>query len=68
MPQVSMTGDDFEETLLRGYDSEAYTPKQRLALMLMRQCWQLEVHEIAESLGEVELEVASTDLELLISK
>jgi hypothetical protein len=68
MAQVSETGDKFEENSLRGYDSEAFTPKQRLALLLMRQCWQMEALEVIESIGEVELEIASSDLELLIGK
>jgi hypothetical protein len=68
MPKVSETGDDFKENSLRGYDSEAFTPKQRLTLLLMRQCWELEAQEITESIGEVELQIASTDLELLIGK
>jgi hypothetical protein len=67
MPGTSESGEDFEESLLRGYGSEAFTPKQRLVLQLLRQCWQLEVSEICESVGEVELEVQPVELELLLS-
>jgi hypothetical protein len=68
LPGISETGDEFEETPLRGYDSEAFTQKQRLALLLLRQCWQVEAQEAIESIGEVELEVRGTELELLIGK
>jgi hypothetical protein len=68
VPGISETGDDFEESALRGYDSEAFTHKQRLALLLLRQCWQIEAQEFIESTGEVELEVRGTELELLIGK
>lgn len=68
LPGVSETGDEFDEIALRGYDSEAFTYKQRLVLMLLRQCWQVEAQEVTESIGEVELEVRGTELELLIGK
>ena len=68
VPGISETGDEFEESALRGYDSEAFTHKQRLVLLLLRQCWQIEAQEVIESIGEVELEVRGTELELLIGK
>lgn len=68
VPGISETGDEFEESALRGYDSEAFTHKQRLVLLLLRQCWQVEAQEVIESIGEVELEVRGTELELLIGK
>jgi len=67
-PGISETGDKFEESTLRGYDSEAFTHKQRLVLLLLRQCWQLEAQEVVESIGEVELGVRSIELELLIGR
>jgi hypothetical protein len=66
VPGISETGDEFDESALRGYGSEAFTPKQRLVLLLLRQCWQVEVQEVIESIGEVELEIRGTELELLI--
>jgi len=68
LPGVSASPDVFYDDPLRGFISEAYTPKQRLVLLLLRQCWGLEVTEISESIGEVELSVDRLKLELLISK
>ncbi|KAI9732045.1 MAG: hypothetical protein M1818_007640 [Claussenomyces sp. TS43310] len=68
MPGVSETGAQFHESSVRGYVSDiAFTQKQRLVVQLMRQCWQLEVQEVAESLGELEVQVRSRELELLIN-
>jgi hypothetical protein len=67
-PGISETGDEFEGSSLRGYDSEAFTHKQRLVLLLLRQCWQLEAQEVVESIGEVELGVRGKELELLIGE
>ncbi len=68
MPRTSETGVEFEESSLRGYDSEAFTPKQRLVLVLLRQIWQLEAQEIVDSIGELEVEISGTELELLIGE
>jgi len=68
VPGISETGNEFEASALRGYDSEAFTNKQRLVLLLLRQCWQVEAQEVVESIGEIELEVCATELELLIGK
>jgi hypothetical protein len=67
MPGISENGEEFEESLLRGYGSAAFTPKQRLVLQLLRQCWHLEVREVIESIGEIELKMGSAELELLLS-
>jgi hypothetical protein len=66
MPQISEPGASFEESHLRGYDSEAFTHKQRLVLLLLRQCWQLETQEIIDSIGELQIEIPQRELELLI--
>lgn len=69
MPGISETGSRFEESPLRGYISDiAFTHKQRLVVQLMRQCWQLEVMELTDSVGELEMQIESQALELLISK
>jgi hypothetical protein len=68
MPGESETGEEFVETLSRGYGSEAFTPKQLLALQIIRQCWRLEAAEVVESLGEIELELRAAEFELLTSK
>lgn len=67
MPGISENGEEFDKSLLRGYGSDAFTPKQRLVVQLLRQCWHLEVREVIESTGEVELKMGSAELELLLS-
>jgi hypothetical protein len=68
MPGISETSNAFDEDALRGYISEAYTPKQRLVLQLLRLCWNVEVAEVIEDMGEIELHLNNLELELLISK
>lgn len=67
MPGISEQGESFEESALRGYVSEAFTPKQRVVMHLMRSCWNIEAKELLSSIGEIELQLDSADLELLIS-
>jgi len=67
MPGISDQGEYFEESALRGYVSEAFTPKQRVVMHLMRSCWNIEAKELLSSVGEIELVLDSADLELLIS-
>jgi hypothetical protein len=68
MPGISESGNAFVESYLRGYIHTSFTQKQRLVTQLVRQCWNLEIKEIEEDIGEVEIEVPATELELLISK
>lgn len=67
MPGTSDEGDHFDESSLRGYISEAFTPKQRVALNIVRLCWGIESQELLSSVGEMELQVNSADLDLLLS-
>lgn len=67
MPGISDQGEYFEESALRGYVSEAFTPKQRVVMQLMRSCWNIEAEQLLSSVGEIELRLDSADLELLIS-
>jgi hypothetical protein len=66
MPGVSEEGEEFEESSVRGYGSEAYTQKQKLALQLMRLCWHVSAREVEESVGEMELKLSEQNLGLLI--
>lgn len=68
VPGISETGEEFDEDVLRGYGLEALTPKLRLVLRMLHQCWQLEVKDVIESIGEVEFEIRSEELDLLIRK
>ncbi|OBT85795.1 hypothetical protein VE02_06038 [Pseudogymnoascus sp. 03VT05] len=67
MPGTSDQGDHFDESSLRGYISEAFTQKQRVALNIIRLCWGIESQELVSSVGEMELQVNSADLDLLLS-
>jgi hypothetical protein len=67
MPGISENVVLFDESPLRGYRSEAFTQKQRIVLDILRRHWQLEVLELNEDIGEIEIELRAIDLELLIS-
>ena len=67
MPGTSDQGDHFDESSLRGYISDAFTPKQRVAMNIIRLCWGIESKELTSSVGEIELKVNSADLDLLLS-
>lgn len=66
VPGITESGNEFDDGIVRGYQSEALTPKLRLVLFMLRQCWQLEAEDITWSIGEVELEIRKGELELLI--
>jgi hypothetical protein len=68
MPGLSDSESSFDEDLLRGYVSAAHTAKQRAVLHLLRQCWNIQIAEVVESLGEIELHLSRQKLELLLSK
>lgn len=53
---------------LQGYVSEATTPKQRLAIRLMRECWGLSIAELQTQLGEVWIKLDSHDFVTLMRK
>jgi hypothetical protein len=67
MPGTSDQGDQFDESPLRGYMSDAFTSKQRVALNILRFCWGIEAEELLASVGEIELQVKGTGLDLLLS-
>jgi hypothetical protein len=67
MPGISDSVTWFDESPLRGYRSEAFTPKQRTVLEILRQHWQIGVLEVNEDIGEIEIELRAMYLELLIS-
>lgn len=67
MPGVSQISESFEANPLRGYVVASQTTKQKLAIKIFRQCWQLEVPEISEGLGQFEIQLARQDIDLLSS-
>jgi hypothetical protein len=66
VPDTSVSTHHLDERSGRGYDFASYTNKQRLALLLLRKCWKLEVPELEEGIGEVELSLRPADYDLLI--
>lgn len=67
LPDVSKPGEQFDESPTRGYYWKSHTSKQRLVLLLVRDCWNLEVPELANGIGEVEVYISGDDLELLLA-
>lgn len=68
MPGVSDLSDHFEEDPLRGYYMPSHTAKQKLALKVVRECWQWELPEVSEGLGQFEVQMSKSDLDLLTSR
>ncbi|RFU30645.1 hypothetical protein B7463_g5681, partial [Scytalidium lignicola] len=67
MPDVSKPGEQFDESSTRGYYWKSHTSKQRLVLRLVRECWDLEVPELANGIGEIEVHIRIADLDLLLA-
>lgn len=67
MPGRSEHGNYFENSVLRGYTSDAATQKSKVAMFIIRSCWGIGATEYESALGEVELKVTPEDLELLIA-
>lgn len=67
MPGRSDENAPFQISWLRGYVAdESFTQKQKLVVLLMRQCWNLEVVEVIHGPGELEIYVPGQELELLV--
>jgi hypothetical protein len=76
MPERSESGEAFEESYMRGYEPEkvvvngraisAATRKQIAAIRVLRECWQVDVQEVVESVGEIEFEVGPIEFKLLL--
>jgi hypothetical protein len=68
MPETSRSIERLDDDSVRGYSAASYTSKQRLVLRLIRECWKLELPELEEGIGEVELELKPRDYDLLLSE
>lgn len=68
MPETSASTDYLDEESNRGYSFASYTTKQRLALRVMREGWNLAVPTLEEGIGEVEMALRPADYDLLMSK
>ncbi|KAI0118205.1 hypothetical protein GGR51DRAFT_207216 [Nemania sp. FL0031] len=51
---------------LQGYISDTTTPKEKLAIRLMRECWQLSVIELDTQLGETQVKLHDHEFVLLM--
>jgi hypothetical protein len=62
---------DFEEQetneSLRGYAFASHTAKQRTVVRLLRECWKLEVPELENSIGSMNIQIRAADQILLSS-
>jgi len=65
LPQAAIDGDPNDPVSIRGYSYPSYTTKQRLALRVMRECWMLQLPELEDGIGEIEVELTPPDFELL---
>ena len=68
IPGTSKSEERLDGDHLRGYDLQSYTTKQRLALRILRQCWNVELLSIEEGTGQIEIEVKPSDLDLFLSE
>jgi len=66
-PGISKSKDPLDEED-RGYSFSSYTGKQRLALRLVRHCWNLGLPQLEEGIGEIEVELRPRDYYLLLRK
>ena len=67
MPGVSDVSHVFDEDPVRGYCMPSHTHKQRKALDILRRCWHWELPDITEGLGQFEVQMSKSDLDILSS-
>ncbi|KAL2020239.1 hypothetical protein VTK56DRAFT_8665 [Thermocarpiscus australiensis] len=65
VPVVENAVQDIEPQLY-GYVTQDMPPKERLAIRLMRQCWNLSYHEIFEQHGYLDVRLRDTEFSLLM--
>lgn len=68
LPGTSKIEHIFDADPLRGYFLDSHTAKQRIILHLLRDCWGVELPELAEGIGQFEIQVKAEDLDLLLRK
>ena len=68
IPGISESDGYLDQDELRGYDLQSYTSKQRLVLRILRECWKLKLPLVEEGVGQIEIELAPGDLDLLLRK
>ncbi|KAI6717210.1 hypothetical protein JHW43_000385 [Diplocarpon mali] len=63
---VSEIQDRFVQGPGRGYLLESHTIKQRAIMRLLRECWNLEISDLADGIGQFEIEFRKEHLELFL--
>ncbi|KAH7409633.1 mitochondrial inner-membrane-bound regulator-domain-containing protein [Cadophora sp. MPI-SDFR-AT-0126] len=66
LPGVSEIQEYFDNDPLRGYFLPSHTVKQRMVLQLLHECWMLELPELADGIGQFEIEIGKEDMDLLL--
>ncbi|KAG9242141.1 mitochondrial inner-membrane-bound regulator-domain-containing protein [Calycina marina] len=68
LPKPSSSDDIAGYDLAEGYSPKSYTAKQKLAVRLMRECWGLELPDLEDGIGELDVFLrSSSDFDLLIA-
>lgn len=63
------TGEYFNsDSSLHGYALASHTNKQRVVVRLLRECWQLNLPDVENSIGSVDIAIRPNHLDLLMSK
>ncbi|TGO87043.1 hypothetical protein BPOR_0255g00080 [Botrytis porri] len=68
VPEISPINQPVDDNPLRGYSPASYNSKQNMAVRILRECWQIEVPELVDGIGEVEVQVQIQDLDFLNSQ
>ncbi|RAL63544.1 hypothetical protein DID88_003588 [Monilinia fructigena] len=68
VPEISPISQPIDVSPLRGYSPSSYNHKQTLVVRILRECWRLEVPELVEGIGEVEVQIHIKDLDFLINQ
>jgi hypothetical protein len=64
--QVQSNAVDGTDVALQGYISDTTSPKEKLAIRLMRECWGLSIAELETQLGETLIKLRNYDFILLM--
>lgn len=67
-PGVTSNGDSFHFDPLQGYAVSSYTSKQKVALQIVRECWEVEATDLVEGIGQFEVILKEQDLRLLLGE
>ncbi|EAA35631.1 hypothetical protein GE21DRAFT_437, partial [Neurospora crassa] len=62
----AMTPYDYRHPTLRGYYGSDTKPKQKLALRIMLECWELASHDIIDGQGHLVVSLRDTEFSLLM--